>query len=255
MVSTRHHPSDFPPPQFSPSKGSSKANSVRADSTPPPTTVSKRSAPVMASGWSHTPSKLTLIWLVVSLPLVVWDATYVFLRPHSMPGGSLHWPWKPYSIYAYVDLVYGFPAWESNDGFTAAQSALNMVETTAYTIYLYLVFKHGTTRHIEGRGAKKSLVGPLAEARVLDGRLAAVATLIGFATAVMTMSKTVLYGMNEACSGFKHIGHNTIGDLLQYWILPNGLWLTFSAYMTYNFATEILEGLEIAAQSSTKKTQ
>lgn len=129
-----------------------------------------------AGGWSHRPSRLTLLWLAVSLPLVAWDTGYVLGRPHTMPGGSLHWPlWVPYELYGRVDHVYGFKAWNARMGFTAAQGTLNVVESLLYAVYWGLWW-----RNKKGDGR-------------VDGRAGALAVLVGFAASVMTLSKTVLY--------------------------------------------------------------
>lgn len=88
--------------------------------------------------------------------------------------------------------------------------------------------------------------------RVLSGRGGARATLFGYAAAVMTLSKTILYckkkrmnldvfisidttcyktrtdkepigkytGANEYYSGFDNIGHNPLNDLILLWIIP-----------------------------------
>jgi hypothetical protein len=50
------------------------------------------------------------------------------------------------------------------------------------------------------------------------------APLIGFTAAVMTLSKTVLYWLQEYyCSGNGcTVSHNSAQDLLVYWIIPNG---------------------------------
>jgi hypothetical protein len=48
------------------------------------------------------------------------------------------------------------------------------------------------------------------------------APTIGFAAAVMTLSKTVLYWMQEYyCNGCS-VGHNSMQVLLVYWVIPNG---------------------------------
>lgn len=119
------------------------------------------------------------------------------LRPHSMTGGKWHSPiWTPYSIYARVDYVYGFPALERGDGWPMAQSALNVVETAMYIAYLFLVYKYGVSSAKKGRGAPaKSRVGWLAESREVKGELGGIAALLGFSVAVMTLSKTVIYCM------------------------------------------------------------
>ncbi|MCJ1448935.1 MAG: hypothetical protein MMC23_009454 [Stictis urceolatum] len=245
MVSTRNHPSNFPPPDLSPTKSSSPS------SPSAPSTRSRRRT-TKPKGWLHTPSHLTLGWLLISLPLVIWDTGYVLLRPHSMPGGKLHWPiWEPYGLYGSVDYIYGFPAWEASNGFTAAQAALNVVETVMYLGYLYLVGVHGVeSGRVDGRGATKAL-GWLGAGRVVGGREAGVAVLIGFSASVMTLSKTVLYWANEAFSGWHNIGHNDLFSLVFMWIIPNGAWLILPTYMTYVFAAEILEGLTAESSKST----
>ncbi|RDA82581.1 hypothetical protein CP532_0913 [Ophiocordyceps camponoti-leonardi (nom. inval.)] len=177
--------------------------------------------------WAHVPSRATLFWMAVSLPLVAWDTIYVLGRPHTMEGGALHWPlWVPYKLYGEVDYIYGWKAFNARNGFTAAQGMLNLVESAMYLLYLGLFFRSPSRR--------------------LDGRPAAVAVLVGFSAAVMTLSKTVLYWMNEYYSGFDNIGHNTLLDLTFLWIIPNGAWLVGSSYMIWKLGGEILDGLETA---------
>lgn len=134
-----------------------------------------------AHTWHHTASSTTILWLAISLPLVIWDIGYVFGRPHTMPEGFLHWPlYVPYALYGEVDHVYGWKAFNAKNGFTAAQTALNVVETVMYLVYLYMLW----TR------ADKTLDGVK---RTLSGRDGALAVVIGFSAAVMTLSKTILY--------------------------------------------------------------
>ncbi len=78
MVSTRGHPKEFPEPDLTPTRSS--------PSTP---SKSSRSRGARKGSWAHTPSNLAIIWLLVSLPLVIWDTGYVMFRPLTMPGGSL----------------------------------------------------------------------------------------------------------------------------------------------------------------------
>lgn len=199
--------------------------------------------------WAHTPSNLTLGWLLISLPLVAWDTGYVMLRPYSMPGGSLHWPiWQPYELYGKVDYIYGWKAFNDNNGFTAAQGFLNIVETVMYLYYLYILFAYGRQSNAQGGGAPKaSKIGFPGQQRYVDGKMGAVAVLVAYSAAVMTVSKTVLYWMNEYFSGFENIGHNSFVDLLFLWIIPNGAWLVLPSYMIYLSGAEILQGLTIVA--------
>ena len=97
--------------------------------------------------WSQTPSNLTLLWLAICAPLVIWDAGYVLPRPRSMPGGKYHWPlWVPYEFYGRTDYVYGWKAWKAwneYNGVTAAQGWLNVVETLGYIFHMYIVCANG----------------------------------------------------------------------------------------------------------------
>jgi hypothetical protein len=112
-----------------------------------------------------------------------------------MPGGSLHWPlWKPYDLYGRVDYVYGWKAYNDHNGFTGAQGFLNIVETAMYVYYLYILYVFGRQSAAKGRGAPGPRVaGFLGEQRYVDGEKGALAVLVGFSAAVMTVSKTVLY--------------------------------------------------------------
>jgi len=185
------------------------------------------------AGWLHTPTLTTQLWLAISLPLVAWDSAYVLLRPHSMEGGALHEPlFRPYRLYGEIDHVYGWEAYRAGSGFTAAQAWLNVLESALYLAYLW--------------GAR---AGPRA------GR-APWPLVVGFSAAVMTLSKTILYGMNEYCSGFHSVGHNSWARLVPLYIIPNGAWLVFSAYMVYSMGSDILKGLSIAsAVAKAKKSK
>ncbi|KAJ5084571.1 hypothetical protein NUU61_009150 [Penicillium alfredii] len=235
MVSTRHHPREFPSP--------TRAAKEQAKTSPPTTTGTARK-------WVHTPSAALTIWLVFSVPLVVWDAGYVLLRPHSMPGGRLHSPiWAPYALYGTVDYIYGWPAFNARNGFTAAQTVLNVVETLGYIYYLWIVYRHGATIS-PGRGSQKlgkGFLWLLTGDKVVSGRTGAIALLVAYTASVMTLSKTLLYWLNEFFSGFENIGHNDAVSLILLWIIPNGLWIIFPGYNIYVLGADILSSLESAS--------
>ena len=86
----------------------------------------------------------------------------------------------PYSLYGTIDTIYGWEAWLENDGFTGAQSAMNIVETIGYISYLTILWRYG-----EGEGFGR---------KTLAGAWGGLACLIGFGLAIMTVSKTSLYG-------------------------------------------------------------
>jgi len=146
------------------------------------------------------------------------------MRPRSMKGGDLHWIWEPYGLYQEVDYVYGMPSFLSGDGFTNAQSLLNIIETLMNIAYVYLA-------HIAQWPP---------------------APMIGFGAALMTLSKTVLYGAQEYYCGFCAIGHNKIQDLLLLWILPNGLWIVFPTLIVLQLGKDIAHSLNFAARASQK---
>ncbi|KAI0180085.1 hypothetical protein GGR52DRAFT_226362 [Hypoxylon sp. FL1284] len=219
-----------------------------------PSPVSASKAPAArarahVATWAHAPTRLTMLWLAVSLPLVTWDSGYVLLRPWTMEGGPLHWPvYAPYKLYGEVDHVYGWRSFEARSGFPSAQGALNVVETAMYCVYLYLYY---TARVAAPAGQRKS-GGP---ATVFAGRPAAVAVLTLFSACVMTLSKTVLYWLQEFFSDYEHIGHNNLFDLVVLWIIPNGLWLVFPTYIIYVLSADIVEGLTMASMDTSIKSE
>ena len=117
------------------------------------------------------------------------------LRPHSMPGGKFHWPlWQPYELYGTVDYIYGWKAFNDRNGFTAAQGFLNLVETVMYAYYLYILYAFGRQSSAKGRGAPSpAIAGFVGQQRYVDGQKGALAVVVAFSAAVMTVSKTVLY--------------------------------------------------------------
>ena len=162
---------------------------ARVPPTTPTPAATRRSAPgaTASGGYGHVPSQLTLLWLAVAVPLVTWDTLYVLLRPRSMPGGSLHWPlFVPYALYGRVDHMYGAKQWDAGNGFTAAQTLLNVIETAMYIAYVYLWYSRSAPPP-PARGAK------FTAAHTVGGRVGATALLVGFSAAVMTVSKTLLY--------------------------------------------------------------
>ncbi len=201
MVSTRHHPRSFPEPTPSPTKASAPvlANNpvtVTSGSSPRKRQSTQASAgkpaAMSTTGYSHKIPPLLIIWLFVSLPLVIWDTTYIALRPHSMPGGWLHSPlWVPYALYGTVDYVYGWPAWNGHVGFTAAQASLNAVETVMCIYYLAIVLSNGAHDLFTSQTLNGFFKGEGAKA--VRGAGVSRAVVVLFSATVMTLSKTVLY--------------------------------------------------------------
>lgn len=102
--------------------------------------------------------------------------------------------YTPYELYGKVDYIYGWKAFNEHNGFTAAQGMLNIIESLMYGYYLYILFAYGKQSKAQGRGAPKtSAVGFLGQQRYVDGKIGAIAVLVAYSAALMTLSKTVLY--------------------------------------------------------------
>jgi hypothetical protein len=81
--------------------------------------------------------------------------------------------------YGEIDHVYGWKAYENHNGFTNAQSLLNVVEISMQVYYLTIRKKPGYQ---------------------------ALALMMGYTATLMTTAKTALYFLMELYSGFVPIG-------------------------------------------------
>ena len=91
-------------------------------------------------------------------------------------------------------LPQGWKAFNEHNGFTSAQGTLNIIESLMYGYYLYILYTYGKQSKAQGRGAPKaSAVGFLGQQRFVDGKMGALAVLVAYSAALMTVSKTVLY--------------------------------------------------------------
>jgi len=68
-----------------------------------------------------------LVWFAVSVPLILWDVSFVLFRP----GWFL---WAPYDKYVTVDLSYGDPG----NGFVRAQAIMSLLEIAVVVVALWL---------------------------------------------------------------------------------------------------------------------
>lgn len=213
MVATRSHPNDFPPPVESPTKRTTRSESTATTSAPsfspklsstttsaafqstrPRTMASLNQTPIRrdAADWRHKVPAITIPWLALSLPLVIWDTIYIMGRPHTFAGGAIAWPmYKPYELYGRVDPVYSPEAYYSGLGWTGAQGLGNVFETLAYVAYLWIVMVHGQDKG-RGEGVLGSL-GVIGKKRAVEGDWAAMASLVGYTTFMITVAKSILY--------------------------------------------------------------
>jgi len=177
--------------------------------------TSLRSPDVTASNDDVTPrNKLPLwtsVWLLVSAVVCTWDASFIILRPHSLPGGKYHSFWKPYAIYIEVDKRYKDMA----DPFVYAQSLMNYVE-------IFLCFL----------------------ALILSARNAGSAAAVAVCESVMTSWKTVLYLLQytELCGGGAYHAHNDALTSFLYLYLPSGIWIVLPVAVVARLWGRIAQG-------------
>jgi len=136
------------------------------------------------------------LWFIISIPVVLWDASFILVRPRSLPGGDLFFLWEPYTIYCKADGRYK----DMTNDWVAAQSIGNLMEV-AVVIFAVLFLKG---KHLQ---------------------------LALFSSALMTFWKTVLYFTVEICSGYKYTSGNTLEDFLVLFVLPSSFWIIFPLYV------------------------
>lgn len=111
----------------------------------------------------------------------------------------MHRPlWIPYALYTEVDYVYGWPAFNTQDGWPSAQGFLNALETAAYIWYMWMLWRWGVEEKGKSKGrGRKSKTEEAAvwmwERRRVEGLHGAQMVLVLSVTSWITVSKTVLY--------------------------------------------------------------
>ncbi len=134
--------------------------------------------------------KWVAVWLFVTSCICTWDSLFVLLRPWSFESPV----WGPYQTYITIDKLYG----SMDDSFVTAQSWLNVVEVAINLLTLSL---------LASRASKMPAV------------------ITGLVVNSMTASKTVLYFVCEAMSGFKYTKHNELSKLISLYVIPNVIWV------------------------------
>ncbi|KAL6066735.1 hypothetical protein QOT17_009319 [Balamuthia mandrillaris] len=169
-----------------------------------------------APGWM-------LFWLYVGSLIVLWDASYILLRPRTMKGGDLETFWYPYQTYILADKRYG----DLNDSFGIAQSWMNLVEVAICFIGLFQYHKGNSS-----------------------------APFYFFVSQLMCGAKTVLYFLTEVCSGFEFTGHSLQqGDHLRFYtqfVLPSSFWVIFPLLVCISIGRHFIGLLKQSSASSSQ---
>ena len=133
------------------------------------------------------------LWVAISCAIVLWDITFLFFRPHSLPGGSLDWVWLPYATYIQVDLSYA----DLGNSFVKAQGFMSFLELWVYA----------------------AGVRYFAQSKMRN------AQLFIFSALILTAAKTLLIFVLEILSEFAHTGHASAIDWVAVYFLPNVAWV------------------------------
>lgn len=76
------------------------------------------------------------LWHVLGGAAALYDASFLLLRPASLPGGPLHPCFAPYTAYAAVDRAYGPEG--IRDGLVNAHSWINVAEAAVGFVAVFL---------------------------------------------------------------------------------------------------------------------
>ncbi|KIM39356.1 hypothetical protein M413DRAFT_29514 [Hebeloma cylindrosporum] len=155
------------------------------------------------------------LWFLVTAPIILWDASYVLMRPRSMEGGDLRWFWSGFDRYERIDTVYSVKGYHEKAGFAPAAAISNLVETSLNLAYVYTV-------HLSPNN---------------------IAPLFGFAGAGVTLSKTTIWVLQEYFCGRCSSKNIDPAEILKFWIAPNVLWFSFCALIVIRLGTDITQAL------------
>lgn len=166
-------------------------------------------------------TKGVLFWLVVSLIIVIIDASYILLRPHTLEGGKYFQFYSLYRYYIPYDSLYG----NSTDFFVVIVAWLNLAEV--------VVTGSGLLLSISNRKSWK-----------LTG---AILAILGSA---FVFWKTVIYCLydvqylNEAARTFQP-------DAIALYYIPNGFWIVCPIWAIISISARI--GKDVLAEKAKAK--
>lgn len=146
------------------------------------------------AGPSYRLPRWVLGWFYTTAVVCTWDASFIFLRPHTLPGGKLFPFWRPYSMYITIDQRYK----DQSDPFVFGISLFNYFEVVLNIIAIVMHYKNSPH------------TAPLA-----------------FTVSVMTFWKTLFYfyAFSELGGGGPFRVGNTFWEELLLVVIPNGIWI------------------------------
>lgn len=159
------------------------------------------------------------IWLVISSLVVIYDASYVLLRPRSMLNGDLFSVFSAYDLYIKYDTLYG----NLKDSFVVIQSYLNLVEVTMLLISVVLA---------SSSCWKKQFIG----------------AFIAVVGSSFVLWKTIIYVLYVEDFASELVGLNLQCFLVL--ILPTSFWLIFPLLTILYTGKNIMNQLQPKAKSA-----
>ncbi|EDV20563.1 uncharacterized protein TRIADDRAFT_60962 [Trichoplax adhaerens] len=157
------------------------------------------------------------VWFFISSVICSWDASFVLLRPHSMPpDGKYSQYFSPYALYLGVDKKYG----DLEDTFIIGQAWCNVAEVV---MMLFVVLFGSSSR---GKGWIFSLV-----------------------VSTMTFWKTVVFLIQytDICNGAHQLNAVDFETALKLFYIPNGIWIVMSLLVmasTWSYLSGALSGVK-----------
>lgn len=142
-------------------------------------------------------SKLAITWFLLTSIIVSIDLAYVLTRPSDPavrhPLAAANYVFAQWEYYSTFDKRYAV----NDDPFVVVQSLCNFVEVIfqLVAVLLHAAGKYNT------------------------------ANKLALVVSVMTLYKTVMYGMMEHFEGGKYTKHNSTADLIQMVVIPSSFWI------------------------------
>ncbi|KIK51594.1 hypothetical protein GYMLUDRAFT_181225 [Collybiopsis luxurians FD-317 M1] len=134
-------------------------------------------------------------------------------------GGDLRWIWEPYNISQIVrnPFIIFLQAPEEGDQFANSQALMNVIETVLSFLYFSL------TR----------IQWPPA-------------SLVGFASAIFTLTRPIMYWTQGYHCNYCMTEHNDSETVLSYLIIPSLLWVIVPSIIIYVLGRDICAQLRFA---------
>lgn len=162
-------------------------------------------------------------WLLLSAVIVLFDATYVLLRPETLRGGKYFSIFAPYEMYIKFDTLYG----ANSDSFVVIQSWLNIVEAVLLFIAIFLSTRTCLIKQVCGG-------------------------LLSIVTSAFVFWKTVIFLWYDRDFTTPAVGELT-GEALLYYVIPSSLWIIFPLLTIYLVGRRM--GAEIVLTANKEKRQ